>query len=129
MKKVIDKSEKYWRSYDIDTEIQKRQKKKKRIQIHFVWLSFIEKKGDKEMKGFERVSRNLGMDAIEHKDMGCVEFRRNGKSLWYDLQIVVNAFTSKNISEVAALLAQLIVGRYRSKNAPSTSRGHSSATR
>ena len=57
------------------------------------------------MKGFERVSRSLGMDAIEHKDIGCVEFRRNGKSLWYDLQIVVNAFTSKNISEVAALLA------------------------
>ena len=57
------------------------------------------------MKGFERVSRNLGMDAIEHRDMGCVEFRMNGKSLWYDLQIVVNAFTSKNISEVAALLA------------------------
>ena len=80
------------------------------------------------MKGFERVSRSLGMDAIEHKDMGCVEFRRHGKSLWQDLQIVVNAFTSKNISEVAALLAQLIVGRYRSKNAPSTFRGHSSAT-
>ena len=59
------------------------------------------------MKGFERVSRNLGMEAIEHKDMGCVEFKMNGKSLWYDLQIVVNAFTSKNISEVAELLAQL----------------------
>ena len=57
------------------------------------------------MKGFERVGRNLGMDVIEHRDMGCVEFRRNGKSLWYDLHIVVNAFTSKNISEVAALLA------------------------
>ena len=57
------------------------------------------------MKGFERVSRSLGMDAIEHRYMGCVEFRRNGKSLWYDLHIVVNAFTSKNISEVAALLA------------------------
>ena len=63
------------------------------------------KKGEKEMKGFERVSRNLGMEAIEHKDMGCIEFKRNGKSLWYDLQIVVNAFTSKNISEIAALLA------------------------
>ena len=58
------------------------------------------------MKGFERVSRNLGMEAIEHKDMGCVEFKMNGKSLWYDLQIVINAFTSKNISEVATLLAQ-----------------------
>ena len=57
------------------------------------------------MKGFERVSRSLGMDAVEHKDMGCVEFRKNGKSLWYDLQIVRYAFTSKNISEVAALLA------------------------
>ena len=57
------------------------------------------------MKGFERVSRNLGMEAIKHKDMGCVEFKMNGKSLWYDLQIVVNAFTSKNISEVATLLA------------------------
>ena len=70
------------------------------------------------MKGFERVSRSLGMDAVEHKDMGCVEFRRNGKSLWYDLQIVVNAFTSKNISEVAALLAQHIVNGYRSKKPP-----------
>ena len=58
------------------------------------------------MKGFERVSRNLGMEAVEHKDMGCVEFKMNGKSLWYDLQIVINALTSKNISEVAALLAQ-----------------------
>lgn len=58
------------------------------------------------MKGFERVSRSLGMEAVKHKDMGCVEFKMNGKSLWYDLQIVVNAFTSKNISEVAALLAQ-----------------------
>ena len=57
------------------------------------------------MKGFERVSRNLGMDVVEHRDMGCVEFRMNGKSLWYDLQILINAFTSKNISEVAALLA------------------------
>ena len=57
------------------------------------------------MKGFERVSRSLGMDAIEHKDMGCVEFKMNGKSLWYDLQIVINAFTSKNISEIATLLA------------------------
>ena len=57
------------------------------------------------MKCFERVSRNLGMEAIEHKDMGCVEFKMNGKSLWYDLQIVINAFTSKNISEVAALIA------------------------
>lgn len=57
------------------------------------------------MKGFERVSRNLGMEVVKHKDMGCVEFKKNGKSLWYDLQIVVNAFTSKNISEIAALLA------------------------
>ena len=57
------------------------------------------------MKGFERVSRNLGMEAVEHRDMGCVEFRMNGKSLWYDVQIVRYAFTSKNISEVAALLA------------------------
>ena len=57
------------------------------------------------MKGFERVSRNLGMEVVEHKDMGCVEFKMNGKSLWYDLQIVINAFTSKNISEVATLLA------------------------
>ena len=58
------------------------------------------------MKGFERVSRNLGMEVVKHEDMGCVEFKMNGKSLWYDLQIVVNAFTSKNISEVAMLLAQ-----------------------
>ena len=57
------------------------------------------------MKGFERVGRSLGMDVVEYKDMSCVEFRMNGKSLWYDLQIVRYAFTSKNISEVAALLA------------------------
>ena len=57
------------------------------------------------MTGFASASRSLGTDAVEHRDMGCVEFRMNGKSLWYDLQIVVNAFTSKNISEVAALLA------------------------
>lgn len=68
------------------------------------WLSGKERR-KKEMKGFERVSRNLGMEAIEHKDMGCIEFKMNGKSLWYDLQIVINAFTSKNISEIAALLA------------------------
>lgn len=57
------------------------------------------------MKNVINYTRTMGIETKEHKSMCAVEFRKNDKSVWYDMYQVKNSFTKKNLQEIAEMLA------------------------